>query len=133
MDVQTSWIMPESHPAMVDQRLRLVGTKAVAEVDLRDRGLRFCEGAEGLATPNPNFMQPSTGGAGGIGSTGYGPASIECFAANVRALMAGASHDQIAGDWADGEDGLAVTRIAAAVDRSFRDRRPVLLAEDEED
>ena len=50
-----------------------------------------------------------------------------------RALMGGASLEEIAGGWADGADGVAATRIAAAVDKSFRGGSPVDLDEDEED
>ena len=131
VEVQTSWILPETFPAMVDQSLRLVGTQGVAEVDLRRRGVTFC-GAEGVATPNPHFLQPREAPFGKTETFGYGAASIESFARNVRALLGGASLDDLDGPWANAADGLAATQIAAAVDRSFQTGQPVDVQDMEE-
>ncbi len=124
VEVQTSWILPESYPSIVNQYVRLVGTAGVAAVNLRDRGLRLYT-AESLSTPNPNFLQERATPSGGTETVGYGAASIECFARNVRALLAGARLDGLKASWADADDGLAATRIAAAVDRSCRTGQPV--------
>jgi len=131
VEVQTSWILPESFPAMVDQSLRLVGTEGVAEVDLRRRGLTFC-GAAGVGTPNPHFLQPRAAPFGSTETFGYGAAGIESFARNVRALLNGASLGDLDGPWAGASDGLAATQIAAAVDRSFQTSRPVDVQDVEE-
>ena len=131
IEVQTSWILPESFPAMVDQSLRLVGTEGVAEIDLRQRGLTFCNAA-GVATPNPHFLQQRAAPFGSTETFGYGSASIESFARNVRALGGGASLADLDGPWANASDGLAAVRIAAAVDRSFQTGRPVDLQDEEE-
>lgn len=44
---ETSWILPESLPYMVDHYVKLIGSKGVTYVDLRDRGLqKFAEKGE---------------------------------------------------------------------------------------
>jgi predicted dehydrogenase len=65
----TSWVLPREFEAIVNQGLRIVGTKGVFECDSQDRGTRSCIGGEGMP-PNNNFWargrRPSAGGLPGL-------------------------------------------------------------------
>ena len=114
----TSWILPKSFEAIVNQEIRLVGTKGVWEIDSQYRGSRSCIVEEGMRTWNNNFMRESTDKQGRTIYKGYGIESIEDFAYNVQAIKNGASIESLAGTYPSGEDGLQVTKIGVAVHQS---------------
>lgn len=116
----TSWILPKSFEAIVNQEIRLVGTNGVWEIDSQYRGSRSCVAGEGMRTYNNNFMRESTDKQGRTIHKGYGVESIQDFAYNVQAIKDGASIESLAGTYPNGEDGLEVTKIAAAVHESVR-------------
>ena len=123
----TSWILPNGFEAIVNQGLRLVGTKGVFECDSQDRGSRSCIEPEGMATYNNNFKRESVDRHGHKVYRGYGIESIEDFAGNVAFLADGGRLTDLKGVWASGEDGLEVTRIAVAVHESLATGRVVQL------
>lgn len=123
----TSWILPKGFEAVVNQGLRLVGTKGVFECDSQDRGSRSCIDPEGMATYNNNFKRETVDRNGRRLFRGYGIESIEDFAGNVAFLASGGRLEELKGVWASGEDGLEVTRIAAAVHESLKTGRVVRL------
>ena len=123
----TSWILPKEFEAIVNQGLRIVGTKGVFECDSQDRGTRSCIGGEGMATYNNNFKREIVDRQGRRVLRGYGVESIEDFAENVAFLKAGGRLADLGGIWASGEDGLETTRIAVAVHESLAAGRPVRL------
>ena len=125
----TSWVLPEEFEAIVNQGLRIVGTKGVFECDSQDRGTRSCIGGEGMATYNNNFKRETVDRQGRRILRGYGIESIEDFAGNVAVLKAGGRLADLKGIWASGEDGLEATRIAVAVHESLAAGRPVRLRE----
>ena len=114
----TSWILPKSFEAIVNQDIRLVGTKGVWEIDTQYRGSRSCIEGEGMRTLNNGFMRESKDKQGRTIVEGYGIESIEDFAYNVQAINEGATIESLKGTYPDGEDGLEVTKIAAAVHKS---------------
>ncbi len=114
----TSWILPDSFEAIVNQGLRLVGEKGMIECDSQDRGtVSCCEGA-GMATHNMSFLRQGTDKLGREVWDGYGVRSIADFAYNVNRLLAGAKLDELP-PYPDGVDGLEATRIAYAAHRSI--------------
>lgn len=121
----TSWILPKGFEAIVNQEVRLVGTKGVWECDSQDRGSRSCIVEEGMRTYNNNFLREKTDRFGRTIYCGYGVESIEDFAYNVAFLKNGGSIDQLEGKYPSGKDGLAVTRIADAVHRSIQTGTPI--------
>jgi predicted dehydrogenase len=123
----TSWVLPRGFEAIVNQGLRVVGTKGVFECDSQDRGFRSCIGREGMATYNNNFKRESVDRQGRKVLRGYGIESIEDFAGNVAFLKSGRRLSDLKGIWASGEDGLEVTRIAVAVHESLETGRVVRL------
>lgn len=114
----TSWILPKSFEAIVNQEIRLVGTKGVWEIDSQYRGSRSCVIEEGMRTWNNNFMRETRDKQGRVIYKGYGIESIEDFAYNVNAIKQGATIESLRGKYPSGEDGLEVTKIAAAVHES---------------
>jgi predicted dehydrogenase len=114
----TSWVLPREFEAIVNQEVRLVGTKGVWEIDSQYRGSRCCFNGEGMRTLNNSFMREDKDKQGRAVYRGYGIESIEDFVHNVVALQNGATLDTLAGSYPSGEDGLEVTKIAAAVHES---------------
>jgi predicted dehydrogenase len=123
----TSWVLPKGFEAVVNQAIRVVGTKGIFECDSQDRGTRSCLRGEGMATYNNNFKREELDKAGRKRLRGYGVESIEDFASNVAFLKKGGSVHDLKGCWASGEDGLEVTRIAVAVHESMKTGRVVRL------
>jgi predicted dehydrogenase len=116
----TSWVLPKGFEAVVNQAIRVVGTKGVFECDSQDRGFRSCLSGEGMATYNNNFKRDGFDKIGRKLLRGYGVESIEDFASNVGLIKTGGSIHDLRGCWASGEDGLEVTRIAVAVHESMK-------------
>ena len=115
-----SWILPRGFEAIVNQEIRIVGTKGAWEVDSQDRGSRSCTDTEGMRTYNNNFMREQVDKQGRTIYRGYGAESIEDFAFNVALLKSGEKRlADLAGIYPSGEDGREVTRIAAAVHESI--------------
>ncbi len=114
----TSWILPRSFESIVNQEVRLVGTKGVWEIDTQYRGSRSCVEGEGMRTVNSGFMREKTDNKGRTITEGYGIESIQDFAYNVQAINDGATTESLKGTYPDGEDGLEVTKIASAVHES---------------
>lgn len=114
----TSWILPLGFEAIVNQELRIVGTKGVLECDSQYRGMRSCLTTEGMSTYNNNFRRDGNDKQGRKLAKGYGIESIEDFAYNVDYLVKGGCISDLRGCWASGDDGLEVTRIAVAIHQS---------------
>jgi predicted dehydrogenase len=117
--LDTSWVLPQSFEAVVNQGIRIVGSEGVIEVDSQDRGSRTCTAAEGTASQNLGFFLEETDKAGHPRWSGYGIESIVDFAENVSFLLDGGVLADLKGIFADGADGLEVTRIAEAAQRSL--------------
>lgn len=116
----TSWILPRSFEAIVNQDFRLVGTKGVWEVDTQYRGSRSCSEANGMRTYNNSFLRDEKDKQGRTIYRGYGLDSIEDFAHNVIAINQGATLQSLKGTYPDGEDGMEATKIGVAVHESAR-------------
>lgn len=114
----TSWILPRSFEGIVNQEIRLVGTRGVWEIDSQYRGSRSCFEGEGMKSYNNNFLREITDKQGRTIYKGYGIESIEDFVHNVQAIKDGKTLADLAGTYPSGEDGLEVTKIAAAVHES---------------
>lgn len=121
----TSWVLPDAFEAVVNQGLRLVGTKGLFECDSQDRGTRSCVAGEGMATYNNNFKREVVDRRGRRVLRGYGVESIADFIGNVAFLMEGGRLEDLRGVWASGLDGLEATRTAVAVHESLASGRPV--------
>ena len=121
----TSWILPRSFEGIVNQDVRLVGTKGVWEIDTQYRGSRSCVEGEGMRTINSGFMREKQDKKGRTITEGYGIEAIQDLAYNVEAINQGVTIESLKGTYPDGEDGLEVTKIAAAVHESVETGRIV--------
>jgi predicted dehydrogenase len=119
--VQSSWILPDSFEAIVDQGIRIVGSEGMAEVDSQYRGARAClpqsDGAR-MATWNLGFIQERRDARGLPIWVGYGVEAILDFVDNVTRPKEGSTPPE-GSISPTGEDGLAVTAIAEAIHRSL--------------
>lgn len=121
----TSWILPESFEAIVNQGVRLVGTLGMFEVDSQDRGTMSCIDGDGMRTYNNNFYRELTAKDGSTSYAGYGIESILDFVHNVNYILEQGGGARPQGVWADGFDGLQATRMALAAHRSIDEGRVV--------
>lgn len=118
----TSWILPESFPSIVNQEIRLIGQEGIAEVDSQDRGYTSASTAspEGLVI-NPFNSAEFDHPVWGAQVDGYNNQSILRFLDLVAAVKSGArTLDSLDGLYADGAQALVATRIAEAVDTSIK-------------
>ncbi len=114
----TSWILPDTFEAVVNQGIRLVGTEGMMECDSQDRGTITCNYDDGMQTHNMSFLRRRFDKQGREVFEGYGMESIADFARNVNVLLDGGTLDDL-GDYPDGYDGIEATRIAAGVHESL--------------
>ncbi len=127
----TSWILPEGFPAIVNQGIRLVGTHGLLECDSQDRGTWTCstETHPAVQSHNMSFLRLCHDKQGREIYEGYGIDSIADFAHNVNYLLDGAGLGDL-GEYASGYDGLQATKIAAAIHESIDRNDPVLIRQD---
>jgi predicted dehydrogenase len=114
-----SWILPREFESIVNQGLRIVGTKGLWEVDTQYRGTRSCTEAEGMRSWNNNFLREEKDKQGRTIYKGYGVDSIVDFAHNIQFLKNGGSLDDLAGKYPSGYDGREVTRICEGIIKSL--------------
>jgi len=114
----TSWILPDTFEAVVNQGIRLVGTEGMMECDSQDRGTITCNYDDGMQTHNMSFLRQRFDKQGREVFEGYGMESIADFARNVNVLLDGGSLADL-GNYPDGYDGLEATKIAAGVHQSI--------------
>jgi len=116
----TSWILPDGFEAIVNQGIRLVGTKGMLECDSQDRGTLTCCADDNppQQTHNKSFLRMRRDKYGREIWEGYGMTSIADFALNVNLLLEGKRLEDL-GPYPSGEDGIEATKIAAGVHRSL--------------
>lgn len=123
----TSWVLPDSFEAVVNQGLRLVGTEGIFEIDSQDRGASSCIGAEGMRTYNNNFIRSAPGKDERTVYAGYGIESIADFVDNIAFLRQGGTLEQLKASYPDGHDALQATRMAVATHQSISTGHTVTL------
>ncbi|MGQ9513734.1 MAG: Gfo/Idh/MocA family protein [Thermoproteota archaeon] len=121
----TSWIIPESFPAIVNQGLRIVGSEGIWEVDSQNRGVEACTMSEGTKTFNTHFIREGKDKFGRSMFYGYGIDSIVDFIENIEFLNSGGKIQDLAGRYASGEEGRIATSMAVAIHRSIAEGRVV--------
>jgi predicted dehydrogenase len=116
----TSWILPDGFASIVNQGLRLVGTRGMLECDSQDRGTLTCCAADEpmLQTHNTSFLRRRRDKYGREVWQGYGMDSIADFALNVNQLLEGKSLSDL-GPYPSGNDGIEATKIAHGVHQSL--------------
>jgi predicted dehydrogenase len=126
--IDANWILPMQFEAVVNQGLRLVGSEGMIELDSQDRGLRYCFSSDGTATPNPGAFFSGENVFGKYGH-GYFVDAIKDFVLNVLFLKKGGRLEELMGRYPTGQDGLRVTQVAEAVQKSITEGRLVKISE----
>jgi predicted dehydrogenase len=119
--VETCWTLPPGGPAETDVRGEVIGTEGMLYFDLSHNRTveQYGRVSVGFPTAYPDLITaPSAHGHR------FGPA-IEALRHFTDCVALGRE------PFVDGEDGLAVTRIVAAIHESARNRQPVVLHAEE--
>lgn len=126
--IDVNWILPRQFEAIVNQGLRFVGSKGIIEIDAQDRGLRYCFDSDGNLTPNLGAIFSEETVFGWKSVKGYFVDPIKDFLLNVFFLKTGGSLKQLSGRYPSGQEGLRVTQVAEAVEKSIIEGRSVELS-----
>jgi predicted dehydrogenase len=117
--VDTSWILPNNFPSLVNQGIRVVGSNGVWEVDSQDRGVFYAEEQDpGAVVPNYYSMIERDNPLYGPVVQGYIIESILYFTQLVNKLKAGAKLQDLAGCYPSGDEAVVSTQICEALHRS---------------
>ena len=126
---EVSWILPRQFEAVVNQGLRLVGTKGLWEVDTQNRGVAVLPRERPGCAPGTTVSCASdTTNEADRSSRATGPKASRTLRLNVNFLLEGGNLEELAGKYPDGTDGLEVTKIAVATHQSIDTGKPVDLA-----
>ena len=127
--IHANWIIPDQFEAFVNQGLRLVGSEGMVELDSQDRGLRYTYSSDGMITANLGAIFSEESIFGWEAVKGYFVDAIKDFFGNVVFLNSGGSLKQLKGRYPSGVDGLKVTQVAEAVEKSIIEGRSVAIDE----
>jgi predicted dehydrogenase len=123
--IDVNWIIPESFEALVNQGLRIIGTEGIVEIDGQERGLRYTAVEGGMVTPNLGAFNTQESLLGYKMVSGYYVDPIKDFMLNVYYLKNGGELSQLDGRYPSGKDGMRVTQVAEAVQKSITENRVV--------
>lgn len=120
--IDTSWILPTSFTAVVNQQIRVVGSEGMMEVDSQDRGLMAAfSSIPSAVQANPyGKMEVEDMVYGGTRLTGYTIDSMIHFLKLLRLVKEGKEVDQLKQYYPTGEQGIISTRMCEAVHESVR-------------
>jgi predicted dehydrogenase len=120
--VDSSWILPNSFPSLVNQQIRLVGSEGIQEVDSQDRGIAACYESEPSGfVLNPFAKILDEKPFAGIIPSGYTIESMLFFLKLVRMIKEGKTGiKDLEGYYPSGKEALVSTIICAAVHDSAR-------------
>lgn len=121
INVDSSWIIPNGFPSIVNQQIRLVGTDGVEEVDSQDRGMLACYEGDGLSiVPNPYANYAFGDPVAGEIPAGYTIESMQYFLRLINLIKSGsATLESLKGSYPDGEEALISMRMGVAVHKSL--------------
>jgi len=112
-NLESLWVLPISHPSVYDFRMEMVGSKGSTFVDTTDRCIELYGEKE--------HTRPDTLGLVNLGGTNAG-FMRESTVVFVDSVLEGKPVP------APGEDGLAVTKVIEAIERSCQQGKPVEVA-----
>lgn len=122
-----SMILPKEFPSIVNQGLRVIGTKGIWENDTQNRGVEFCLSGEGMIIPNNIFYSE---GKNIFNSkkiySGYSVEGLRNFINAVIHLKEGGKMKDISSSIIpNAYDGLQATKVANAAHESIRNGKIV--------
>lgn len=125
--IDVNWIIPESFESLVNQGIRLIGSKGLIEADTQDRGLRFCTTGRGLQSINKFAYHSQETMQGYYSVSGYYVDPIKDFIRKIHFLLNGGNIEIVRGTFPSGKDGMIATQVAEAVSQSIKSGEEVLL------
>ena len=124
--VDASWILPESFTAIVNQGIRVVGSKGVSEVDSEYRGiLRAFEDEKGTMTSNPYGNLEQEYPFYGLVPQGYTYESMYYFLDLLLMLKQGYKLEDLQESYPSGDEALVSTKMCEAIHESAKLGRPI--------
>lgn len=122
--VDSSWILPKSFPSVVNQGLRVVGSKGIWEVDSQDRGIFYAIDDEPTANiPNYYSMLEKEHPLYGMVPQGYVIDSMLFFLQLINRLKDGFPLDELKNCYPSGEEAIVSTQICEAIHQSVEQKK----------
>lgn len=117
--VDSSWILPDSFPSIVNQGIRLVGSEGICEVDSQDRGVLSAYSAQrGSEVVNPFGKLDTEHPFYGHTVQGYTIESMLYFIDIVDAFRNGKPLAELKPYYPNGEEALVSTEMCQALHES---------------
>jgi predicted dehydrogenase len=117
--IDVSWVIPNNFEALVNQGVRIVGSKGLIEADTQDRGLRFCSEEGGMQTANKFAYHSYQTPQGYKAVSGYYVDPTKDFIRKCNFVLNGGDITKVVGTFPSGFDGMAATQVAEAVAESI--------------
>ncbi|MBP1996515.1 Gfo/Idh/MocA family protein [Paenibacillus eucommiae] len=119
--MDSSWILPNSFPSIVNQSIRLIGSNGMTEVDSQDRGVlsAFEDDATSIVS-NPFAALEVERPFYGIAPQGYTFESMLYFTKLINLMKNGMKLEQLEGSYPCGEEALVSTQMCEAVHESIK-------------
>jgi len=119
--LDTSWVLPDCFPSIVNQNVKLVGTEGIVEIDGQDRGMHVYIGADAGVVENPYGYLIGDNALTKASLSGYTIDSMLHFVKLLGELEQGAGLSGFAGSYTDGFQAVTATRVAEAIHESALD------------
>lgn len=126
--IDVNWVIPKTFESLVNQGIRLIGSKGLIEADTQDRGLRYCTTDLGMQSINKFAYHSQETMQGYQAVSGYYVDPIKDFIRKIHFVLNGGDIEQVRGTFPSGRDGMIATRVAEAVAQSIKNGEEVLLA-----
>lgn len=114
-----SWILPGHFPSVVNQKIRLVGSEGICEIDSQERGMLTSYAGEPASQVVNPFSKTAADDPYGLPLGGYTCESILHFIRIFRRHQAGETLAQLAGHYPSGTDALTATILCEAIHKSL--------------
>ncbi|TNJ61600.1 Gfo/Idh/MocA family oxidoreductase [Paenibacillus hemerocallicola] len=119
--MDSSWIIPDGFPSIVNQGIRVIGSDGMTEVDSQDRGvLSAFEDEAASIVSNPYAALEVERPFYGIAPQGYTFESMLYFTKLIGLLKNGMKLEQLEGAYPCGEEALVSTQMCEAVHQSVK-------------
>jgi predicted dehydrogenase len=118
--MDSSWVIPDTFPSIVNQGIRVIGSEGISEVDSQDRGIISAFEDETASVSNPFAAFEVKRPLLGIVPQGYTYESMLYFTKLVNMLKNGTKLEELEGSYPSGEEALVSTRMCEAVHESIQ-------------
>lgn len=117
----TSWILPSNFPSIVNQKIRVIGTEGICEIDSRNRGVMESYSSDKHCKVNNPFAKYISDET----VYGYTCDSIIHFTKMLSLMNSGKSLKDLEDKYPDAEEAIMATVICEAVHKSIEEQQVV--------